>query len=63
VGYGFEPTYEAANWILDVADGVAAHACIATARDVYVKVRAVDTSRFASVPPLGVDLPLGSKCP
>jgi hypothetical protein len=40
---GFEASYDAAAWILDVADGAAARGCVATARDLYVKVRAIYT--------------------
>ena len=40
---GFEAAYDAASWILDVADGAAASACVATARDLYVKVRGLYT--------------------
>lgn len=38
---GFEATYDAATWILDVADGAAARGCTVTARDLYIKVRAI----------------------
>jgi hypothetical protein len=40
---GFEASYDAAGWILDVADGAAARGCVATARELYVKVRAMYT--------------------
>ncbi len=38
---GFEATYDAATWVLDVADGAAAHGCTITARDLYNKVRTI----------------------
>ncbi len=38
---GFEASYDAATWILDVADGAAARGCSATARDLYIKVRSI----------------------
>ncbi|HKX11150.1 MAG TPA: hypothetical protein VJN67_23325 [Stellaceae bacterium] len=38
---GYEAAYAAAGWILDVADGAAARGCVATARDLYVKVEGI----------------------
>ena len=36
---GFEAAYDAATWMLDVADGAAAYGCANTARDLYNKVQ------------------------
>ena len=38
---GFEASYDAAIWALDVADGAAKSGCVATARDLYIKVRGI----------------------
>jgi hypothetical protein len=40
---GFEAAYDAASWMLDVAEGAAANGCVATARDLYIKVRGLYT--------------------
>jgi len=40
---GFEAAYDAATWMLDVADGAAARGCSTTARDLYIKARAMYT--------------------
>jgi hypothetical protein len=40
---GFEATYDAATWILEVADGAAGQGCNAVARELYNKVRSIYT--------------------
>jgi hypothetical protein len=40
---GFEATYDAATWILEVADGAAGQGCNAIARELYNKVRSIYT--------------------
>jgi hypothetical protein len=38
---GFAATYDAARWMLEVADGAGAHGCSAVARDLYAKVNGI----------------------
>jgi len=38
---GFPATYEAARWMLEVADGASAHGCTGVARNLYANVNAI----------------------
>lgn len=38
---GFGATYEAARWMLEVADGASAHGCTGVARNLYVNVNSI----------------------
>ena len=39
--YGFPTAYDAAQWMLEVADAAAEHGCTTIARDLYFKVNAI----------------------
>jgi len=41
--YGFPVAYDAAEWMLEVADAAAEEGCISVARDLYLKVNAIYT--------------------
>jgi len=41
--YGFPAAYDAAEWMLEVADAAADHGCVSVARDLYFRVNSIYT--------------------